>query len=121
MGSNFLLAGPPNIQPASGSDTEFTVQGENYTIEFNIIGDHPLAETTNVWWVYQKNLTSVAISWPPSFESDLEKQRYYLSNDKISLSIRDVQISDEGFYTLIANNSFGKSNSTILLLVHGQN
>ena len=118
--TNFFFAGV-YIQPAGGSQTEYAVQGENYTIEFNIVGDQPLAETANVWWVYQKNLTSVAISWPPSFESELKKQRHYLSNDTMSLSIRDVQISDKGFYTLIASSSAGKSNSTILLLVHGEN
>ena len=80
-----------------------------------------MAETENLWWMYQKNLTSVAISWPPNFASEVEKQRHYLSSDGRSLSIRDVQISDAGYYTLIANNAAGERNSTILLLVHGQN
>ena len=99
---------------------QIAVNGENSTIEFNITDDRPLVETVNILWVYQKNLTSIAISWPPSFEKEVEKPRHYLSNDRKSLTIRDVQISDEGYYTLIANNSVGKRNNTILLLVHGQ-
>ena len=101
---------------------QIAVNGENSTIEFNITDDRPLVETVNILWVYLKNLTSIAISWPPSFENEAEKQvqRHYLSDDRRSLTIRDVQISDEGYYTLIANNSVGKRNNTILLLVHGQ-
>ena len=99
---------------------QIAVNGQNSTIEFSITDDRPLVETVNILWVYQKNLTSIAISWPPSFTNEFGKQRYYLSNDRRSLTIRDVQISDEGYYTLIANNSVGKRNNTILLLVHGQ-
>ena len=117
---SFFLAAPPNIEPASGSDMQIAVNGKNSTIEFSITDDRPLVEMVNILWVYQKNLTSIAISWPPSFTKEFGKQRYYLSNDRRSLTIRDVQISDEGYYTLIANNSVGKRNNTILLLVHGQ-
>ena len=114
----FLVA-PPNIQPASGSDMQIAVNGKNYTIEFNITDDRPLVETVNILWVYQNNLTSIAISWPPIFENETRKQRHYLSNNRRSLIITDVQISDEGYYTLIANNSVGERSNTILLLVHG--
>ena len=110
---------PPDVQPASGSDTQFAAKGENYTIEFNITGG--LVETANVMWVYQENPTSVAVVWPPDFEGKPQEQRHYLSSDRKSLNIRDVRISDGGLYTLIANNSAGKGNSTILLQVYGQN
>ena len=95
--------------------------GENYTIEFDITNDRPLVETANIHWVYKKNLTSVAVPWPPYFESEPQKQRHYLTSDRKSLNIIDVHISDGGFYTLIANNSVGERNGTILLLVYGQN
>ena len=116
----FVHIAPPIIQPASGSDTQLAIQGENYSIEFSIAGDCPLVETANIKWMYKQNPTSVSVPWPPPFESQPQNQQHYLSSDRKSLTIIDVEISDGGFYTLIANNSAGERNSTILLLVNGE-
>ena len=59
------------------------------------------------------------VSLPPLFEGTA--QRHFLSSDRKSLTIRDVQLSDGGFYTITANNSAGESNSTIMLQVKGKN
>ena len=99
---------------------QIAINGENYTIEFSITSDRPLVKTVDILWVYQMSLSSIAISWPPSFKNQVQEQRHYLSNDRRSLAITKVQISDKGYYTLIANNSVGERNNTILLLVHGK-
>ena len=116
----FLPAASSTIQPASGSDTQTAVKGENYTIKFAFSGDWPMVEASNIQWMYQKSLTSIPVLLDFGGEVQNHDQRHFLSSDRKSLNIRDVWISDGGFYTLVVINSAGKNNGTILLQVLGK-
>ena len=75
-------------------------------------------KAADIHWVYQQNLSSVMVSLPPQFEGTT--QRHFLSSDRKSLTIIDVQFSDGGFYTITAKNSVAENNSTIMLQIYGK-
>ena len=81
-----------------------------------------MVEIGSIQWWYQEDLSSAPKHWPPSFETRQQEyeHRHSLSDDRRSLSISNVQISDGGWYTLTASNAAGIRNKTVSLTIHGK-
>ena len=120
--NNVTFIVPSNIQPASGLISQIAVKNDNYVIEFNITEAHPKVENGSIKWWYQEDLSSALYPWPP-MDVKGQKQppdRHSLSDDRRSLNISNIQISDGGLYTLMATNAAGIRNKTVSLTIHGK-
>ena len=81
---------------------------EPVTLQFSIMGDSPLVLVESIRWTF-KDIELV---------EDIGG-RIMFSENRLSLTITNLNLSDEGVYTLTATNPAGSSSESIFLDVEG--
>ncbi|XP_019853400.1 PREDICTED: hemicentin-1-like [Amphimedon queenslandica] len=92
---------PPTV--VSDSSTYLGVVHGSVTISFMILYASPVVNVTNIQWFF--NDTRLTGS----------ESNYNFSSDLLSLSISNLQHSDEGLYTLVASNEAGTNSTSVFL------
>ena len=94
------------------------VKTRNITLEFRISGDVPRVPLEGIHWYLQRDTTSEIIG----------DSRHVFSYDRRSLTLIDLELNDEGNYTMNATNIIGTGFDMIYLdveselsLCHNQN
>ena len=106
--TSFLYLVPPTVQPVS--NRVIGLLNESVTISFTITDDFPKVKVYNIQWQF-KPLDSNTFN---SFNSEL------LSENRLSLIISNVQLSNRGLYKMLAQNEAGISEATVVLDVYGK-
>lgn len=78
------------------------------TLHFNVSQDSPKVLPMNIQWIF--NGTEIAIQ---------NETRYTFSEDRQSLTINMLRLSDEGIYRMIASNPAGSDSDEITVNVEG--
>lgn len=79
---------------------------------FVIYDSHPLVVPQNISWSFTNAL---------DFTSKVQPSYHCLiSTDYTTLQINNVQVSDEGYYTLMASNLAGSASATISVCLLGK-
>ena len=99
---------PPTVQAVS--DRVTGLLHESVTISFTIINDFPKVKVYNIQWQV-KPLGHEIFN---SINSEL------LSEDRLSLTISNVQLNNRGLYKISAQNEAGIGEATIVLDVYGK-
>ena len=104
---------PPSVLVVSADESQKTPEkGDTVVLRFAITRASPLVELMDIVWMH--NGTRLNITF-------LELQgRYNFSDDLQMLTISDVQVSDEGEFTLGASNPAGFDSATTDLTVYGK-
>lgn len=95
------MTAPPVV--TRGPSPIVGVVGSNITIQFNITGDIPPVNSSNIYWSINGS-----------------NERFIFSADRLSLTIIELSFHDEGSYGLTATNPAGTSNNTIYLDIQGK-
>ena len=99
---------PPTVQAVS--NRVIGLLHESVTISFTITNDFPKVKVYNIQWQF-KPLDSEIFN---TIDSEL------LSEDRLSLIISNVQLSNRGLYKMLAQNEAGIGEATIVLDVYGK-
>ena len=89
------------------SSLEIGVRGRNITLNFSVIEDEPKVPPEFITW----SLSSVE----GMREITSGDKRFIFSEDKLSLFITNLSLSDEGNYTLSATNIIGTGSAQVFL------
>ena len=103
----FYILAPPFVQSISPQTISESIT-RPIVLEFNISGDVPPVSLDNIRWTF----------------NDIELMediggRITFSENRLSLTITNLNLSDEGVYTLTATNPAGSSSASIFLDVQG--
>ena len=85
---------------------EIGVKGRNITLNFSVIEDEPKVLPEFIHWFLSNGAGMKEIT------SDL---RFNFSEDKYSLVITNLSLSDEGNYTVFATNIIGTGSAQVFL------
>ena len=88
------------------------VVNRSVTLSFLIDEASPLVQLYNIQWLF--NDTIVLNNGTQAISSN-----HIISPDGLSLTLTDIQHSDQGTYTVIATNEAGTNSSDIFLQVEG--
>ena len=99
---------PPAVSASEPSSQLIALIGLNVTISF-LIKAAPLVTPSDIEWIFQDNSNEETEIVPTA--------RHSFSEDKLSLTIYDIQEEDEGQFILIAINVFGQGQASIQLVV----
>ena len=86
------------------------VKTRNITLEFQISGDVPRVPLEGIHWYLQRDTTSEIIG----------DSRHVFSYDRRSLTLIDLELNDEGNYTMNATNIIGTGSDMIYLDVESE-
>ena len=100
------MTAPPIV--TRGPSPIVGVVGSNVTLQFNITGDIPPVNSSDIYWFI--NGSSLRVN-----------ERFMFSTDRLSLTITDLSFHDEGSYHLTASNPAGTSNNSIYVDIQGKN
>ena len=81
-------------------------------IVFSIAEDYPSVPLSNIKWMLNNVLINNGLD--PLYD------QYSFSSDLLTLTISNVQHSDEGNYTMVATNRAGTDSDTVFLEVEGK-
>ena len=84
--------------------------GANLSIQVNITHDYPVIVPSGIRWFY-KNVEIIF----------LNTNKYTLTDDRRTLTIQTLQITNKGSYTVVVSNVVGSVVSTIQVDVQGEN
>jgi len=105
-----LAAALPNVRGASTT----AIAGRSITITFSISGDYPPVSPSDITWQFNSSSgTTTSISTAAD-------SRYTFSDNRLSLTISNVSLTDEGSYRLSASNHAGNNSTTVMLTVYGE-
>lgn len=82
------------------------ILSRSITLTVNVMEDNPLVTPSGIKWFHNN---SVLVSGP----------RIIFSSNRLSVTISNLMLSDEGTYTVIADNPAGSDSSSIFLDVEG--
>ena len=102
------------ISPVGGSEST-TISGRTVSISFSIYG-YPSVLTDAVSWRFTSSQTG-------SNGMDISQatdDRYTFSPDRLTLTISNSNLQDDGMYTLMAGNPVGNQSSSVTLRVVGE-
>lgn len=107
---SFFLVVPPKV---SAIDSKVTyTKGQDIQISFLIERAFPLVDASDITWIHNHmELNTSCLDCEP---------RYNFSEGLITLNITNLQVSDDGNFTLGARNPAGYAEATTNLTVHGQ-
>ena len=88
------------------SPLDVGVVNQSATITFAIINAFPSVSLQNIQWMFNN---TVIRSSP----------RYMFSSSRLSLTIFNLQHSDEGYYSMMATNEAGSNTSSVFLEIEG--
>ena len=100
-----LFAAPPIVQATSNNVIGIITR--QITLKFNITGDTPLVTPSNIHW--QFNGTDLVGGDTAVF-----------SDDRFSVTLSNLSLSDEGFYIVTASNPAGSDMDSLFLDVEGK-
>ena len=83
-----------------------------FNITFNILNAQPQVNPDNIIW--RRSVTNTGI------QTINESDRFVFSNNRRSLEITNVMLSDIGRYMLTASNNGGSSSASIIINVLGE-
>ena len=92
-----------------------TVIRKNVTLSFIVTRDNPTIRPKNITWLFTSSLTP---NTTRVLTVDVDS-RYSFSRDRLSLTIRNVTLTDDGEYQLVAVNLAGNDSDYITLSVNG--
>ena len=105
---SFLYLVPPTVQAVSSK--VIGLLHESVTISFTITNDFPKVKVYNIQWQFK----------PLGNETFNSIKSEFLSEDRLSLTISNVQLSNRGLYKLLAQNEAGIGEATIVLDVYSK-
>ena len=105
---SFLYLVPPTVQAVSNKVTGLL--HESVTISFTITNDFPKVKVYNIQWQVK----------PLGHERFNTIDSKLLSEDRLSLTVSNVQLSNRGLYKMSAQNEAGIGEGTIVLDVYGK-
>ena len=86
--------------------TEIGVKGRNITFSFSITGDEPRIAPEDIKWFFMS-------------KEIVASTKFMISNNKLTLTITNLTLDDEGNYTINATNIIGTGTSSLFLDVEG--
>jgi len=104
-----LAAALPNVRGASTT----AIAGRSITIIFSISGDYPPVSPSDITWQFNSSSGTTRIITAAD-------SRYTFSDNRLSLTISNVSLTDEGPYRLSASNYAGNNSTTVMLTVYGE-
>ena len=107
----FLHAVPPVV--TSVSTALYHLRNSTVSIKFARV--FPAVQLSNIQWIYTTENGSRFLN------TSFPNTRYNFSSDLLTLTITNLQVADDGNYTLVALNEAGISNATYNLTVFGEN
>ena len=105
---------PATIYPSGQRDTLTGVKGYKITISFVIKDAFPEVQSENIDWYFLSDATNIQT---PIRSAD--DDRYTFDEDRVSLTITDLDRIDRGRYNITATNEAGVRSSSIYLDIHG--
>ena len=108
---SFSPAVPPSVS-AIPFEADFFTKGEDIQISFLIDRAFPSVNPSEITWIFDNvELDTSCLDC---------KARYNFSKGLLSLNITDIQVSDDGPFTLRAGNPAGYDEATINVTVYGE-
>ena len=101
---------PPNV---TTTQEPYHERNATITVQFTIQGAFPPVELENIQWSFQNAILNT--SCPEC------NPRYNFSDDLLSLTIFNLQVSDNGSFTLRASNPAGVHQAEHNVTVYGKN
>ena len=93
------------------NETIVGVEFNNIQMTFTVSRDLPLVDNIR-WFRYtQRDSNRLEI---------LEEERYMFSEDRLTLTIQSLNLSDSGIYTMEASNIVGTGNASVTLDVQSK-
>lgn len=106
----FLFAVPPSVSAITPKVTFF--KGDNISISFLIDRASPVVDPSDIVWFHNGvELNTSCLDCEP---------RYSFTDGLLILNITDLQVSDDGSFTLRARNPAGYDEATTDLTVYGE-
>ena len=105
---------PATIYPSGQRDTLTGVKGYKITISFVIEDAFPEVQSENIDWYFLSDATNIQIPIRSTIDN-----RYTFDENRVSLTITDLDLIDRGRYIITATNEAGVRNSSIYLDIHG--
>ena len=106
----FLLTVPPTVSALEPPMTY--IKGNNIIVSFLTDRAFPLVEPSDITWIHNNvQLNTSCLDCEP---------RYTFTEGLLTLNITNLQVSDDGQFTLRARNPAGYDEATTKLTVHGQ-
>ena len=107
----FFLAVPPSVSAIPFGVTFFT-KGQDIQISFLIDRASPPVDPSDITWIFNNvELTTSCLDC---------NDRYNFTEGLLSLNISDLQVIDDGAFTLRARNPAGYDEATTNVTVYGK-
>ena len=101
----------------SSTNPIYRLRNTTVSIEFSLNSQvFPAVQLTNIRWIYSTENSSKILD-----TSSSNNTRYNFSSNLLSLTITNLQVADDGNYTLMASNEAGIDTATFNLTVYGKN
>ena len=106
---------PPSVTAIDGG-MRTGLAGHEVTLSFTITQASPLVEPSDIQWTYFNDSTGIAEL------VNLTKlgSRFALSEDRLKLTISNIDVLDGGIYSLYAQNAAGADNVSVFLIIYGK-
>ena len=113
----FLSTVPPVVTSISSTNPIYRLRNTTVSIEFSLNSRvFPTVQLSNIQWIYSTEKSSEILD-----TSSSNNPRYNFSSNLLSLIITNLQVADDGNYTLMASNEAGIDTATFNLTVYGKN
>ena len=103
---------PPRVSAVERSPS-IALWGKNFAIKFSISGDRPKVVLEDIIWKFKSSVNGKT-------EVINANSRLNFSDDRETLEINSVQLTDAGTYSFTASNSAGSSSASIAINVLGE-
>ena len=105
---------PATIYPSGRRDTLTGVKDYEITIRFVIEDAFPEVQSENIDWYFLSDATNIQT---PIMSTVVN--RYTFDEERVALTITDLDLIDRGRYIITATNEAGVRSSSIYLDIHG--
>ena len=102
----FFLLAAPSVRAINATLTG--LKGKEITLRFEVVHAAPLVVPEGIAWMFGTSVIN---------ESD---NRFQFSEDRLSLTISDLEFDDDGTYHFTATNVFGHDTKSLVLTVDGK-
>ena len=109
-----MRTAPPIV--TAETQTAIALTGDDLKIVFTIAGDVPEVSPMNITWQF----TATRGDGVTRDLDDSIDEQFQFSADKLTLTIRDVSLLDDGVYTVRAANPAGSDSDYTRLTVYGE-